>query len=154
VGNSGTLDALTADFILGTVLVFNSGCSPFATGLASFGAALGGSVVVVDMFEVGSTRSTELCWIALQLCAEVCRLPVDDQTVRQLVETSPVHRRRQVIEDTVSIRAEQRRSGMFGLMDKVVYPGSDRDRRGCRKLTRGVLLQAGGSSAQTTVLVQ
>ena len=61
MGASGALDAPTADFILGTVFVFDSGCSPFATGLASFGAALGGSVVVVDMVEVGSTRSIELC---------------------------------------------------------------------------------------------
>jgi len=94
VAASGALDAPDADFILGTLFVFISDCNPFATGLASFGAALGGSVVFVDMVEVGSTRSTELCWIALQLCEGVCRSSADDQTARQLVETSPVQDRR------------------------------------------------------------
>ena len=106
MGANGALDAPPADFTLGTCFVFDSDCETFATGLASFGAALGGSVVVVDMFEVGSTRSIELWRIALQLCARMYQSPTDDQTTPQLVESSPVHERRQVCEIEVSIRAK------------------------------------------------
>ena len=104
MGAGGALDAPTVDFVLGTILGFGSDCEPFATGLVSFRAALGGRiVVVVDMFEVGSTRSIELCCIALQLSAKVYESRADDRTARQLVKTSPVHRERQDDESEVSI---------------------------------------------------